>query len=125
MNPNNAVGWFEIYVQDMARARAFYEAVLGVKLQQLPGDPAVQMWAWPMDNAGYGASGALVHMPGYASGPGGTLVYFHSADCEVELARVVAAGGQIVKPRFSIGPYGFIGLAQDTEGNLFGIHSAA
>jgi len=32
----NPVGWFEIYVQDMARARAFYEAVLGVKLEALP-----------------------------------------------------------------------------------------
>jgi predicted enzyme related to lactoylglutathione lyase len=24
---NNPVGWFEIYVQDMERAKAFYEAV--------------------------------------------------------------------------------------------------
>ena len=31
----NPVGWFEIYVQDMPRARAFYEAVLGVTLEQL------------------------------------------------------------------------------------------
>ena len=28
----NAVGWFEIYVKDMDRARKFYEAVFGVKL---------------------------------------------------------------------------------------------
>ncbi|NOT49131.1 MAG: VOC family protein, partial [Acidobacteria bacterium] len=32
----NAVGWFEIYVQDMARAQGFYETVLGVKLSELP-----------------------------------------------------------------------------------------
>ena len=35
----NAVGWFEIYVEDMERARRFYETVLGVKLERLdPGD---------------------------------------------------------------------------------------
>lgn len=28
----NPVGWFEIYVQDMPRAKAFYEAVLGFAL---------------------------------------------------------------------------------------------
>lgn len=26
--PRNPVGWFEIYVTDMARAKAFYETVL-------------------------------------------------------------------------------------------------
>ena len=42
----NAVRWFEIYVQDMARARRFYETVLGVKLEQLgPVDQDLEMWA--------------------------------------------------------------------------------
>jgi uncharacterized protein len=30
---NNPVGWFEIYVQDMPRAKAFYEAVFQGKLE--------------------------------------------------------------------------------------------
>ena len=32
---SNPVGWFEIYVQDMPRARAFYQAVLARPLDQL------------------------------------------------------------------------------------------
>jgi hypothetical protein len=32
---NNPVCWFEIYVQDMARAKAFYETVFGVPLTRL------------------------------------------------------------------------------------------
>lgn len=28
----NPIRWFEIYVQDTARAKAFYETVLGLKL---------------------------------------------------------------------------------------------
>ena len=31
-NKRNPVGWFEIYVQDMERARAFYEKTLDVQL---------------------------------------------------------------------------------------------
>ena len=34
MKPN-PVGWFEIYVQDMNRARAFYEKTLATKLERL------------------------------------------------------------------------------------------
>ena len=43
---SNPVIWFEIYVQDMPRAKAFYEGVLGGKaLQKLPsGD--LEMWAF-------------------------------------------------------------------------------
>jgi predicted enzyme related to lactoylglutathione lyase len=32
---SNPVVWFEIYVQDMPRARKFYEAVLDVKLEKM------------------------------------------------------------------------------------------
>lgn len=121
---SNPVGWFEIYVQDMARARRFYETVLGVSLTPLE-SPGIEMLAFPMDQDRYGASGALVFMPGYPSGGNSVLVYFHSADCTTEESRVVAAGGQIQKPKTSIGPYGFISLLQDTEGNMFGLHSMA
>lgn len=31
----NPVGWFEIYVQDMDRAKKFYEEVLRVELMKL------------------------------------------------------------------------------------------
>ena len=30
---SNPVGWFEIYVEDMPRAQAFYESVLTVSLE--------------------------------------------------------------------------------------------
>jgi uncharacterized protein len=56
---HNAVGWFEIYVQDIERAKAFYEGVFGVKLAKL-GDAGLQMWAFPMEQGRSGAPGALV-----------------------------------------------------------------
>lgn len=119
------VGWFEIYVKDMARARAFYEAVFQRSLEQLATpDPQLEMWTFPgaMDDS-HGASGALVKMEGAPTGPGGTLVYFMCADCAVEAGRVAAHGGAVVRPKFGIGQYGFIALVNDTEGNLIGLHS--
>jgi predicted enzyme related to lactoylglutathione lyase len=118
----NPVRWFEIYVEDMARARAFYEAVLGISLARLDG-PDMEMWAFPSQMEQGGASGALVKMPGFPSGGNTVLVYFGGEDCAVEAARVAQAGGSLQKEKFSIGQYGFIALAIDTEGNMFGLHS--
>jgi predicted enzyme related to lactoylglutathione lyase len=121
MAEKNPVGWFEIYVQDMPRATAFYQTVLGVTLSKLP-MPDIEMSAFPMNMEGPGASGALVKMAGVPSG-GSTLVYFVCDDCAVEGARVAGAGGSIQKEKMSIGQYGFIVLGVDTEGNMFGLHS--
>ena len=120
----NAVRWFEIYVEDMPRARRFYEAVFGVTLTAIsPAGP--ELWGFPSDPAAYGGGGALAFMPGVRPGGNSTIVYFAAEDCAAPAARVTAAGGQLFKPKFSVGEYGFVALAFDTEGNLFGIHSMA
>lgn len=51
------------------------------------------------------------------------LVYFNCDDCAIEESRVVGAGGRIHRPKTSIGQYGFVTLAYDTEGNMIGLHS--
>ena len=106
----------------MARSQKFYEAVFQTRLEKLPGE-GVEMMAFPMQPDGRGAPGALVRMPGVASGGGGTLVYFVCNDCAVEARRVEESGGSVHKEKFSIGSFGFIALALDTEGNMFGLHS--
>ena len=119
---SNPVGWFEIYVQDMERARKFYEAMLHITLGKL-NSTIPELWTFPQSFTNYGASGALAKMDGVPSGGNSTLVYFSCVDCAVEGKRAVAAGGRILKEKFSIGEYGFIVLALDTEGNRFGLHS--
>ena len=118
----NPVGWFEIYVNDMPRAKAFYEAVFGRTLTSLA-SPGIEMWAFPMGEQTYGASGALVCMPGFPAGGNSVLVYFSCADCAVEAAKAVQAGGKVQREKMSIGQYGFIALVTDTEGNMIGLHS--
>ena len=118
----NPVGWFEIYAQDMARAKKFYEAVFGVKLDKLT-TPDLEMWAFPMAMDRPGAAGALVHMTGFSSGGNSVIVYFSCKDCAVEAGRVKQAGGRLEKEKTLIGEHGFIALGVDTEGNMIGLHS--
>ena len=124
----NAVCWFEIYVNDIERAKAFYEKVLNQPLVRLdnpeePQDfPQPEMWAFPMEERP-GASGAICKMEGVQAGGNSTLVYFDTDDCANEESRIEAAGGKVVVPKMGIGEYGFITIAQDTEGNNIGFHS--
>lgn len=124
MSKMNAVAWFDIFVNDLERAVAFYETVLGHELEDM-GDPTgeTQMKAFPADMSVYGAAGALTKSPHAGPGVGGTIIYFSSADVSIEESRVAEAGGVVIRPKFSIGEFGFVSLCQDTEGNMFGMNS--
>lgn len=118
---HNPVGWFEIYVDDMARAKAFYGAMLGVEFTPL--ESPIELWAFPMLPDGQGVSGALARLDGGRPQGNAVLVYFMCEDCGVTAERAVAAGGQVHKAKFSIGQYGHIALVVDSEGNMIGLHS--
>lgn len=122
---NNPVGWFEIYVDDIERAKQFYQSVLDVSLEKLtdPTDSGLEMWSFPADTDNYGASGAITKMEGIAAGGNSTVVYFSCDDCALEESRVKSAGGKVEQVKTPIGEYGFITIAIDTEGNMFGLHS--
>ena len=113
MSQGNSVGWFEIYVYDMQRAKQFYQSVFQVELESLnSGD--LEMWAFPAHMDRYGAGGALARIDGVAAGGNSTIVYFSCEDCANECARAAASGGTVVKEKFSIGEYGHVALVHDT-----------
>lgn len=91
----NSVVWFDIYVDDMKRATAFYEQVLGGKLEKIT-DPTneTEMMSFPSDMESYGAAGALVKAEYARPGVGGTCIYFSVEDCAVQQAQITPAGGQ-------------------------------
>lgn len=127
MANKNPIAWFEIYVDDMPRAKQFYETVFATELEQLE-DPTesespMEMLAFPSNMEEYGAAGSLVKIEGYPAGGQGTIIYFDCEDCSLEESRVVAAGGKIEQSKMSIGEFGFMSLIVDTEGNTIGLHS--
>lgn len=122
----NPICWVEVYVNDMNRARKFYEAVFKVELKELPtpdGSGDFLMYCFPWENDAPNSSCALVYSSMMKAGTGGTLVYFGCKDCAVEEAKVESAGGKVLRPKMSLGEHGFCSIVLDTEGNTIGLYS--
>ena len=121
----NMVGWFEIPVNDMDRAKAFYETVFKVEIAIHDFGGMLMGW-FPFNESKSGAAGTLIKQDTYIPSQEGTLVYFNSSDVDNELNRVEAAGGRIYQPKTQISPeYGFMGVFIDSEGNRIALHSKA
>jgi uncharacterized protein len=118
----NPVGWFEIPVTDIVRAKAFYEAVLQLKLEMHEMEKVTMAW-FPMVDGVYGAAGSLVQGSCYSPSQNGSLIYFTAPDIDASLDRVSKAGGKVLTVKTSIGEYGFVGYFEDTEGNRLGLHA--
>ena len=118
----NPVGWFDISVSNLDRAKKFYETVFDIKLTDLPlewGNQAL----FPFNQENPNISGALVEKTDFKSNGNNTVVYFSTEDCISEENRIEKAGGKIVRPKMSIGEFGFVSIFIDTEGNTIGLHS--
>jgi len=118
----NPVTWFEIPVDDMTRARRFYEHVLRVELEVQDFGNLLMAW-FPAEHGAPGATGSLVKGDSYIPSHSGSMVYFSVDDIDATLARVGEAGGRTVSARMGIGEYGFVGHFEDTEGNRVALHS--
>lgn len=117
----DALNWFEIFVADLPRAAAFYERSLSVDLKRetFGGLP---LGIFPGEESG--VRGALVKHPVRGPSAEGAIVYLNVAGkLDAVLARVPAAGGQVVMPKTDIGEPGDIALIRDTEGNVVGLHA--
>lgn len=118
----NAINWFEIPATNFERAKAFYEAVLGIEMQTPFPDMKYAMFPADMEKGEIG--GGVVEEKGYIPATTGALVYLNGgADLSVPLAKVEAAGGKILVDKTSLGPNGFMAQFLDTEGNRIAFHS--
>lgn len=115
------VNWLEIPVNDMARAKAFYETVFEFKTVDLEVGGEVYP-CFPNKN-GDGFSGALVQYDFTRPGKQGPIVYLNSYDdMEAMLARIASAGGKVLQSKQEIAPsYGYFAIFEDTEGNLLAL----
>jgi uncharacterized protein len=123
MNKIHALNWFEIHAANLQRAKRFYETILQISMEEVKvGDiPEV---LFPFDRTQGGVRGSILESNTPPPGAGGTVIYLNvEGDLEGVLGRTAGAGGTVTKPRTAIGPYGFIGIFKDTEGNNIGLHS--
>lgn len=122
---NNAISWFEIPVADMDRAQTFYETVLARKLRR-ENFAGQTLAVFPCDHP---ATGGCLQAGANASARAGSGIRIY-LDCmpgiDAVLARVEAAGGQIVAAKSALPPgMGFMAHLRDTEGNEVGLHALA
>jgi uncharacterized protein len=118
----HALNWFEIPVTNFTRAKAFYETVLGIKIEPMVMGPTTMGFLSTSPDA---VGGALVQSEESTPSQLGTMVYLNGGENLAPiLARVELAGGTIAVPKTEIGSeFGFFAHFIDTEGNKVGLHS--
>lgn len=120
---NNPVTIIELPVSDLQRAIAFYQAILGITIEEAAmGD--TRMGVLPADEGA--VSVVLVHGEGYVPTADGAVVYLNAGDSVQAIQdRIEANGGQVIVPRTEISAeMGYFALFIDTEGNRIGLHAA-
>lgn len=119
----NAINWFEIPVNDIDKAKTFYETILGANMQVMEA-MGMKSAFFPADLQSGSIGGCLIQGKGYQPSMNGALVYLNCGeDLGVALSKVEAAGGKVVLPKTSLGPNGFMAHFTDSEGNKVGLHS--
>lgn len=119
----NAINWFEIPTRDLDKAARFYEAVLGgpIKREVFGGVPHGVLAA-DQD----AVTGALIADPKRSPGGSGALIYLDCRDgVPAVVERAEKAGAKVVLPVTSIGPFGWIAVIRDLDGNEIGLHAEA
>jgi uncharacterized protein len=120
----NTLNWFEISVNDIARAKKFYETVFAIEmpLQEMMG---MQMAFFPSEDMNGKVSGALVQGPMHKPSTEGAVIYLNgNPDLADALSRIEAAGGKVTMPKTHISPeVGHMAFFMDSEGNKVALHS--
>ncbi len=112
----NPVPYFEIPVDDMDRAVAFYEGLLGTKLTRQKVD-GYDMALFPFEEGAPGATGALAKGDVYRPSKNGPILYFRVKDIRQIVAKAQAMGRPILYPVKDIGDAGYVAEIEDSEGN--------
>jgi len=116
--PQNAAVWFEIPVSDMARAKAFYGAVLDTALRDESGGPH-PMAVFPA--AGKESVSGHLYPGKPAAGGSGNTIHLRSPDpLEAALDRVRDNGGKVLSDIIAI-PAGRFAYCLDPDGNSIGL----
>jgi hypothetical protein len=119
--PENAVVWTELPVSDMARAKAFYAAVVGNELTEQEGGPN-PMAFFKSKEEKTAIAGHIYPGKPAARGTGPT-VHLAVDSVEAAMERVSANGGEVVSPVIEI-PAGKFAYCLDPDGNSIGVFSA-
>ena len=114
--PNSPIVHIEIPVRSLERARVFYEAVLGWRVDRAHRD---EQGAYAMFARGHEVGGLLRELPEASFGDGVRL-YCPVEDLGGALAAAVEHGGAVVREPAEF-PGGAYALVTDPDGTVLGV----
>jgi predicted enzyme related to lactoylglutathione lyase len=99
-------------VSDLAKAKAVYEALLGIAPQ-----------ADAPYYVGFDVAGQHIGLVpnGHAQGMTGPVAYWHVRDIDAKLAEVCAAGAAVKDPARDVGGGRLVASFTDPDGNVLGL----
>ncbi len=119
---DNALTWFEIPVKDIKKAKAFYQAVFRLELNDMVIED-MKLAIFPATQV----SGTLIEEMDYVASERGVVIYLNIPDSiEAVLVRAERAGGQVVTPKTLIQEdVGWSAAFRDIDGTLIGLYQSA
>lgn len=117
---------FEIHVDDMDRAKAFYEKVLGWTYEdysEYAGQSYFGAIAGPADEAGINGALMLRRDGVEPNGSiGGAVLTMGTDDVDATTRKVLDAGGAVALEKHALPGMAWQAYYLDTEGNTFAVH---
>ncbi|MDX1450606.1 MAG: VOC family protein [Acidimicrobiia bacterium] len=118
---------FEILVDDVERAKAFYSEVFGWTFEDYSSvTGSTYFGVVTGDDAEPGINGGLLPRPAPApapeQGPNAYVCTMGVEDYDTIEEKILGAGGTVAMPKHALPGMAWQGYYRDTDGNTFGIH---
>src|SRR4051812_15964328 len=122
--PSARFCWFEYVSKDSTKAQGFFGELFNWKTQSVPA-PALPGGQYTMIAAGEHTIGGYVPTPTGAPPEAHWLTHLQVENAAATIAKVVAAGGKVLKEPFKMGEMGTYGIAADPFGGYFALWQPA
>jgi predicted enzyme related to lactoylglutathione lyase len=116
--------WTELYIGDVAAAKAFYAATFGWVTEEMPMGDFTYMVIKPAGGGDRSAQGGVMPLAPEMAAAGATpswLAYFEVADCDAAVAAATRKGGGVTVPAMDVQGVGRFAILSDPAGAAFAV----
>jgi predicted enzyme related to lactoylglutathione lyase len=116
-----SLGWTQLNASDPAKAKSFYTALLGWKVQDDPMPAEMGGGFYTTWLKSDGPAGGMMAMPPGGGAPSHWLSYFAVADVDASTAKATGLGGKTYVPPTDIPGTGRFSVLADPQGAIFAL----
>ena len=121
--PENKHGhfyWNELMTRDVEKSKAFYADTLGWSYDTMPMSQGGEYTVCRSGDAMTGGMMAITPEMGMDGIPDHWMAYIAVDDIDARVAKIAAAGGEILQPPFDVPEVGRIAMVRDATGAAIG-----